>query len=81
MRTAEKVERASVAGKTIYVGIDVHKESWQVIVRTEGEQIFSGRIPGQYESLKSLLKRYQSARLNVGTVIGLYLLLLKRHCP
>ena len=47
MKTALVVRRGSVVGKDIYVGIDVHKESWQLTVRTEGEEIFNGRIPGQ----------------------------------
>ena len=55
MRTVGRVERVSVVGKESYVGIDVHKESWQVTVRTEGEEIFNGRIPGQHRSLKRLL--------------------------
>ena len=31
--------RRLVIGKDVYVGIDVHKESWQVTVRTDGEEI------------------------------------------
>jgi hypothetical protein len=35
----------AVRGKEVFVGIDVHKESWQVTLRTEGEEVFHGRIP------------------------------------
>ena len=45
MRVLRKEEKGSVVGKRVYVGIDVHKQSWQVTVRTEGEEIFNGRIP------------------------------------
>jgi hypothetical protein len=36
----------ALSGKTVYIGIDVHKENWQTTVRTDGEEIFNGRIPG-----------------------------------
>jgi hypothetical protein len=60
MRIVGKMEGVSVVGKRVYVGIDVYKESWQVTVRAEGEEIFNGRIPGQYQSLKRLLERYRA---------------------
>ena len=62
--------RRSVVGKDVYVGIDVHKESWQVTVRTDGEEIFNGRIPGQYQSLKKLFERYQGCRMKVAYEAG-----------
>ena len=52
------------------MGIDVHKESWQVTVRTGGEEIFNGRIPGQYQSLKKLFERYQGCRMKVAYEAG-----------
>ena len=61
MKTALVMRRGSVVGKDIYVGIDVHKESWQITVRTEGEEIFNGRIPGQCQSLKKFFERYQGS--------------------
>jgi len=71
MRIVRKEEaRASVIGKLVCVGIDVHKENWQVTVRTEGEEIFNGRIPGQYESLKRILDRYQGSRMKVAYEAG-----------
>jgi hypothetical protein len=38
-----------VRGKEVFVGVDVHKESWHVTARTEGEEniistLFSGNI-------------------------------------
>ena len=62
--------RRSVVGKDVYVGIDVHKESWQVTVRTDGEEIFNGRVPGQYQSLKKLCERYQGCRMKVAYEAG-----------
>jgi transposase len=60
MRIVGKKEGVSVVGKRVYVGVDVHKESWQVTIRAEGEEIFNGRIPGQYQSLKRLLEHQGS---------------------
>jgi transposase len=70
MKTALVMRRGSVVGKDVYVGIDVHKESWQITVRTDGEEIFNGRIPGQYQSLKKFLERYQGCRMKVAYEAG-----------
>ena len=70
MKTALVMRRGSVVGKDIYVGIDVHKESWQITVRTQGEEIFNGRIPGQYQSLKKFFERYQGCRMKVAYEAG-----------
>jgi len=70
MKMVTGKNRRSVLGKDVYVGIDVHKESWQVTVRTEGEEIFNGRIPGQYQSLKKLFERYQGCRMKVAYEAG-----------
>ena len=48
MRTTEQAVRKVISAKEVYVGIDVHKESWHVTVRSDGEEQFNGRIPGQY---------------------------------
>jgi len=70
MKMVAAKNRRSVVGKDVYVGIDVHKESWQVTVRTGGEEIFNGRIPGQYQSLKKLFERYQGCRMKVAYEAG-----------
>ena len=70
MKTALVMRRGSVVGKDIYVGIDVQKGSWQITVRTEGEEIFNGRIPVQYQSLKKFFERYQGSRMKVAYEAG-----------
>ncbi|MCX5805715.1 MAG: hypothetical protein NT010_06555 [Proteobacteria bacterium] len=57
MKMVKRTEKVPVVGKRVYVGIDVYKESLQVTVHSEGEEIFNGRIPGQYQSIKRLLER------------------------
>jgi len=32
-------------GKEVFIGVDVHKESWHVAARTEGEEVFQGVSP------------------------------------
>ena len=45
MRTTEQAVRNVISAEEVYVGIDVHKESWHVTVRGDGEERFDGRIP------------------------------------
>lgn len=40
---------------SIYVGIDVHLRQWHVTIRTMDQELFSGSIPGSWESLASVL--------------------------
>jgi hypothetical protein len=56
MKTTAGPGRRSVVGKAVYVGIDVHKESWQVTVRTDGEEIFNGSGELLGSNLYRLLK-------------------------
>jgi len=59
MRRRNQSKEIAVEGKEVFVGIDVHKESWQVTVRMEGEEVFHGRIPGQYPVLRKVLDRFR----------------------
>ena len=65
MRMAAQSEKKTYTGTQVFVGIDVHKESWHVTVRSSGEEIFNGRIPGQYQTLRRILDRYRDARIRV----------------
>ncbi len=42
MKGRNQDRRMAVKGKKVFVGIDVHKESWQVTVRSEGKKFFMG---------------------------------------
>jgi len=70
MRTTEQTVRKVISAKEVYVGIDVHKESWHVTIRSDGEERFNGRIPGQYQSLKRVLERYRDVRIKVAYEAG-----------
>jgi transposase len=49
--------------KQLFVGIDLHRLQWHITVRTEDVEVFSGSIPGQWESLKRILGRYPGSRI------------------
>jgi transposase len=70
MRGRNQNEKNAVRGKEVFVGIDVHKESWQVTVRTEGEEVFHGRIPGQSSALQKILDRFQGGKIKVAYEAG-----------
>ena len=70
MRTMEQHDNELVFDKKVYVGIDVHKESWHVTIRTLGEEVFNGRIPGSYISLKKVLDRYRGNSVKVAYEAG-----------
>jgi transposase len=59
-----------ISGKRVFIGIDVHKESWHVTARTEGEEVFNGRMPATYHSLEKLLERFKDCRLKVAYEAG-----------
>jgi len=50
-------KRILAKNRDVFIGIDVHKESWQVTIRVKGEEIFHSRLPSQYEALEKLIWR------------------------
>ncbi len=57
-------------GKKVSIGIDVHKESWQVTAISQGEELFHGRIPGDYSALRKLLDRFVGCQIRVAYEAG-----------
>ena len=53
-------KKVLVRGKEVFIGVDVHKESWHVTVRVEEEEVFHGSIPSQYYAFASSWIAYQS---------------------
>jgi len=64
-------KKVLVRGKEVFIGVDVHKESWHVTVRAEGEGVFHGGIPSQYHALGKLLDRFKDCRIEVAYEAGL----------
>lgn len=50
-------------GKTVYVGLDLHRRQWQVTVLCEQETLFNGAQPPEAEKLLSFLARYRPNRI------------------
>ena len=46
-------EQTLARGKKVSMGIDVHAESWHVTALSAGEELFHGRIPGEYPACGS----------------------------
>ena len=61
----EEYRRSRKEGKTIFVGVDLHRFKWHVTVRTEDQELFSGTLPGQWEALRQLLDRYRGGSIQV----------------
>jgi len=70
MKTMEQHDNRLAFEKKVYVGIDVHKENWHITIRTLGEEVFNGRIPGSYISFKKVLDRYRGNSVKVAYEAG-----------
>ena len=70
MKMMEEHSNGVAFDKKVYVGIDVHKENWHITIRTLGEEVFNGRIPGNYISLKKVLDRYPGNSVKVAYEAG-----------
>ena len=70
MRTDYHEKRFLAKGQDVSIGIDVHKESWQTTIRAEGEEVFHGRLPSQYQALKKLIERLSGCTVKVAYEAG-----------
>jgi len=73
-------------GKTVSIGIDVHKRSWSVTTVSEGTVLFRGSIPSKYDSLLRIIRRFPGCKITVAYEAGpcgfaLYDLLEKDGIP
>ncbi len=70
MREEHQNRKVWGRGKEVFIGVDVHKESWHVTVRVEGEEIFHGRVHSRYDILQKLLDRFKDCRVKVAYEAG-----------
>jgi len=63
-------KKVLVRGKEVFIGVDVHKESWHVTVRAEGEEVFNGGIPSQYYALQRLFDHFKDCKVKVAYEAG-----------
>ena len=53
-----------IKGEDLFVGIDLHKRTWHITIRTTEVEIFSASIPGKWTALVKLLDRYKKAKIH-----------------
>ena len=41
-----------IKSEELFVGIDIHKRTWHVTIRTDEVELFSGSIPGKWAVLR-----------------------------
>ena len=70
MRKEYQKSRELARGKEVFIGVDVHKDSWHVTVRQDGEEKFHGRIPSSHHAFKKLLERYRECTIKVAYEAG-----------
>ncbi len=63
-------EKVLARGKTVSMGIDVQKENRHMTVLVAGEELFHGRIPGEYSALRKLLDRFVDCQIRVAYQAG-----------
>ena len=63
-------KKVLVRGKEVFIGVDVHKESWHVTVRVEEEEVLHGGIPSQYHAFRKLLDHFKDGRIKVAYEAG-----------
>jgi len=70
MRKNTEKKKYLARGKTISVGIDVHKRSWHVTALLSGVVLFTGTIPPSYDGLKSIFRRFEDCTIQVAYEAG-----------
>jgi transposase len=70
MKGEIQTKKVLVRGKGVFIGVDVHKESWHVTARTEGKEVFYGGIPSQYHELQRLLDHFKDYKVKVAYEAG-----------
>lgn len=61
----KKYNQVIPEGKTVFIGIDIHRNSWHLTAVLEDEVIFSGTLPADPEALLKFLKRYSHNSIRV----------------
>ena len=70
MRTDYQRKSSLAKGQEVFIGMHVHKESWQVTMRSKGEEIFHSRLPSQYQALEKLIERLPGCKVKVAYEAG-----------
>ena len=70
MRKRLNSQKVNVNGKTVSIGIDIHKRSWRVTALIEGVVVMAVTIKPSYCALQKLLARFKDAKIRVAYEAG-----------
>jgi transposase len=70
MRKGYQKSKELARAREVFIGVDVHKDSWHVTIRQDGEEAFHGRIPSSYQVFKKLLERCEDCTIKVAYEAG-----------
>jgi transposase len=70
MRKRLNTNKIDVNGKTVNVGIDVHKKSWQVTALIEGVVVTAVTIQPSYAVLQKLLAQFKGGKMRIAYEAG-----------
>jgi len=70
MKKRLNADMVDVNGKTVNVGIDVHKQSWQVTALIEGVVVTAVTIKPSYSVLQKLLAQFKGAKIRIAYEAG-----------
>lgn len=57
-------------GRDIFIGIDVHKDSWHVTIRAEGIELVTVSMQSSYHALGKLLRRFEDCKIKIAYEAG-----------
>ena len=70
MKKRLNADMVNVNGKTVNVGIDVHKKSWQVTALLEGVVVAAITVQPSYAVLQKLLAQFKGAKIRIAYEAG-----------
>ena len=70
MRKRLNTKQIDVNGKTVNIGIDVHKKSWQVTALVEGVVVTAVTIQPSYGVLQKLLAQFMDGKIRIAYEAG-----------
>jgi transposase len=70
MRKRLNTNKINVNGKTVNIGIDVHKKSWQVTALVEGVVVRAVTIQPSYAVLQKLLAQFKGGKIRIAYEAG-----------
>ena len=61
----KKYSTEAATGEAIYMGLDVHRKSWHLTVRTQQQELKKMTLPPQWQALRKIIDHYGAPRTEV----------------